>query len=62
MKLLREQLESATGRADVAEQQVQQHRELGEELLKIREEAAVLLKAQHETEQQHRAVQDQLAR
>lgn len=59
---LREQLDMVTSRADTAEQQVQQHKELGEELLKLRAEAATLLTTQHETEQQHKALQEQHAR
>lgn len=59
---LREQLDMVTNRADSAEQQVQQHKELGEEMVKLRGEAAILLTAQHETEQQHRALQEQHAR
>jgi hypothetical protein len=59
---LSEQLMSATTRADTAEQQVLVHKELDEELQRLRTEAATLLAARHDNEQQCKTLQEQLAR
>lgn len=59
---LRQQLAAATSRAEVAEEQVRQQVQLGEELQHLRTEASSLLSAKHDSEQQCKAPQEQLTR
>jgi DNA repair exonuclease SbcCD ATPase subunit len=62
VQLLQQQLASATSRADVAEQQVQQHLDVLEELQLLRTEAGTLLTAKQESEEQCKALQEQFSR
>jgi hypothetical protein len=59
---LQQQLTSATSRADVAEQQVQQHLDVLEELQLMHTEAGALLTAKQDSEQQCKALQEQFSR
>lgn len=59
---LQQQLASASNRADLAEQQVQQQMDLLEELQLLRTEAGTLLTAKQDSEQQVKTLQEQFSR
>lgn len=59
---LREQLGTATCRAEEAEQQARLYTELSEETQSLRAEVTTLLTAKKDSDQQCKALQEQLAR
>lgn len=59
---LRQQLGAASSRAEQAEQQAQQQEELQEQLVSLQSEAATQQAARHDSDQQCKALQEQLSR